>query len=375
VIRNITLHLQFLVFFFLLQKPDYQPIMTEPSNQIEPVAALAAQVQQLATMVFALQERIAQQPEQERIIEMQPEPPNSEELASAPTPEPSTPQPANIQNGSDSRLSTKHPDPETYFGDKEKLEPFIAQLGLKLIVNHDRYPTEPQRVAYAISRLGGNALIQVTPFINGRTLDRLPTLETIIEILRRAFGVSDRHAEAVRRLRSLRQKNREFIVYYAEFERCMADCDYSDQAKVDWLLAGLNQELLNALSNQSRIPTDFAELVELLTRIDSAQRYLTGIKAANQPLRTPISDRVPRSQPASTTTSAPAAPVISAGGDPMDLDATRQRERERRRLLALCFYCGEPGHKAHDCPRKKAPGPRLRVHMQEQAPPELMPKN
>jgi hypothetical protein len=72
----------------------------------------------------------------------------------------------------------------------------------------------------------------------------------IVSILRRAYGVADRHAEAVRKLRGLKQKNREFTAYYAEFERYMADCDYSDQGKIDWLLFGLNRELLNALSTQ-----------------------------------------------------------------------------------------------------------------------------
>src|ERR1700735_3915915 len=78
----------------------------------------------------------------------------------------------------------------------------------------------------------------------------LPSRSFTFEILRRAYGVSDRHAESVRKLRNLKQKNREFIAYYAEFERYMVDCDYSDQAKIDCLLFGLNQELLNALSTQ-----------------------------------------------------------------------------------------------------------------------------
>lgn len=63
------------------------------------------------------------------------------------------------------RLSTKPPNPSIYYGDKNKLEPFIAQLRLKITVNSDHYPTEPaaERIAYAVSR---DALAQVAPYIS-----------------------------------------------------------------------------------------------------------------------------------------------------------------------------------------------------------------
>jgi Retrotransposon gag protein len=304
----------------------------------DPIAALTAQMQTLMTVVLDLQQRLEPQVTQAA-------------AASAGGPTEPTPPP-------DHGLSAKQPDPEIYYGDKEKLEPFIALVTLKLTVNRDRYPTEPERVAYAISRLGGDALGQIVPFIaNGTDLDRLPTLDFIFEILRRAYGVSDRHAESVRKLRNLKQKNREFIAYYAEFERYMADCDYSDQAKVDCLLFGLNQELLNALSTQPAIPRNFPELVQLLINIDSAQRYLGEIRSANQPWRTQPAPRPTQPTPPAYIPRAASTPA----GDPMDLDAARQTERERRRILGLCFYCGESNHAARSCPRKRARGPRLQV--------------
>ena len=314
--------------------------MTNEDVQMDPMAALAAQMQTLMTVVLDLQQRLEPQ--------AVPAPP-AEGSTNAPRATP----PLDHEH----RLSAKQPDPDIYYGDKEKLEPWIAQVRLKLTVNRDRYPTEPERAAYAISRLGGDALAQVVPFIGeGTDLDDLPTLDFIVSILRRAYGVADRHAEAVRRLRRLKQKNREFIAYYAEFERYMADCDYSDQGKTDCLLFGLNRELLNALSMQPNIPNNFMELVQLLTNIDSAQRYLGEIRATSQPWRVQSPLPAPRT-PVAHVPRAANAPT----GDPMDLDAARQTERERRRTFGLCFYCGESNHTARYCPRKRAQGPRVQV--------------
>jgi hypothetical protein len=135
--------------------------MTDQDVQMDPMTALTAQMQTLMTVVLSLQQRLA-------------------ESSSEPTPPPPP-----VQH---EQLSAKQPDPDIFYGDKEKLEPFIALVRLKLTVNRDRYPTEPERVAYAVSRLGGDALNQVAPFIGrGTDLDALPTLDFIIEILRRAY--------------------------------------------------------------------------------------------------------------------------------------------------------------------------------------------
>jgi hypothetical protein len=190
-----------------------------------------------------------------------------------------------LVEGLGTRLSTKYPNPEMFTGEKDKLDFFLAQLKLKLLVNRDRYPNEPDRVAYTISRLGGNALKQVTPFIsagNLESLESLATLGTVIEILQRAYGIVDRHAEAIRKLRNLKQRNREFVVYYSEFERYMADYEYNDQEKVDYLLEGLSDELLSALKNQPTVPCDYQELVALLARIDASYRRFLRLQAVNQ---------------------------------------------------------------------------------------------
>ena len=61
----------------------------------------------------------------------------------------------------------------------------MAQLRrLKITVNSDHYPTEPERVTYAVSHLRGDALVQVAAYIEKTDLHQPPTLDFIVEIFR-----------------------------------------------------------------------------------------------------------------------------------------------------------------------------------------------
>jgi len=58
----------------------------------------------------------------------------------------------------------KLPDPELYAGERgDKLHQFIFALETKLRVNVDRYSITDARLAYAFTRLTGNASAQILP--------------------------------------------------------------------------------------------------------------------------------------------------------------------------------------------------------------------
>ena len=59
--------------------------------------------------------------------------------------------------------STKIPDPKKFGGNRSDLDRFLTQLRLKLQTNSDHFATKDSRLGYAISRLDGDALKQVTP--------------------------------------------------------------------------------------------------------------------------------------------------------------------------------------------------------------------
>ncbi|KAI0992067.1 hypothetical protein K3495_g16119, partial [Podosphaera aphanis] len=90
-----------------------------------------------------------------------------------------------------------------------------------------------------------------------------------------------------------------------------------------------------------------------LQDIDNRQRAFSDALTKNRPSRflPPLtSDSYAADSPLTTT----------QGGDAMDLSATNfhgplsVEEKDRRRRLGLCYYCGKGKHRAQDCSVKKA---------------------
>jgi hypothetical protein len=62
-------------------------------------------------------------------------------------------------------------------------------------------------------------------------------------MLELAFGDQDKAATAKRELLRLKQRDREFCQYYAEFQRYVADVKWNAEAQMDALRNGLSNEL------------------------------------------------------------------------------------------------------------------------------------
>ena len=59
--------------------------------------------------------------------------------------------------------SEKLPDPPVFTGKRRELRSFLSRLRNKLTSNADRYPTEANRLYYALSRLGGEVANLIEP--------------------------------------------------------------------------------------------------------------------------------------------------------------------------------------------------------------------
>ena len=258
----------------------------------------------------------------------------------------------------------KVPDAPMFNGSRAKFRGFAAQLRLKLFSDPRRYPTPALRTAYAFNRLEDRALEQILPYVSEAGI-ALDDVEDLIRVLQNAFADPDAAATARERLQSLKQGNKEFSSYFAEFQMLIAELDWDQNAKMDALREGLSIELHDRMIGLPP-PADFTALAALCQQLDSQIR---AVEARRK--RRPAGSSAPRAnqvapptQPrTSAGTFAAAAPAVAAvantdhfGPAPMDLSANRRKispeERASRLREGRCLYCGGLGHMARDCPNK-----------------------
>ncbi|KZZ87382.1 Retrotransposon gag protein [Ascosphaera apis ARSEF 7405] len=292
--------------------------------------------------------------------------------SSAPSPAPA-PVSASGPSSSPDKV-VKIPDPAVFSGSRDDLSRWTAQVKVKLSVNASHFPNEESRIGYLFSRLSGAAAQQLLPFFaSGSGSSSLSSVAEFFQVLENAFGDPDRKTTAQNKLESLYQRNKEFAVHYAEFQRTAADCCYDDEALKSRLRRSLSHELQYALAMvpESEI-SSYTSLVYRCQQLDNNLRAVTNntrshtSAARPRPSSGPVvsspviaprytpSPVVPRPAPAPAPRAAPAVPRH----DPMEIDASGPRgplteaERQRRRSGNLCLYCGQSGHFRVNCPSR-----------------------
>ena len=265
-------------------------------------------------------------------------------------------------------LSKKLPDPELFDGDKQKLQSWTYSLRVKLAGNADRYPSKSSKIQYSVSRLTGKALDQVKSRIKkDGTLD-FATANDLITYLEVAFGDPDKKGTFQRKLQKLRQTNRAFSDYLADFRRIADRTGYDEEAKRAALLVGLSTEILQALVVLD-LPDSLEAVIAKIRKIDNNLRARNSYMPRNLASYTNSSQALswPKSTHSASSPSdvffhlsgaTPATKPALPGGDPMDLGIGRAcgplTPAERLRQINnnfSCMYCGFANHYTGDCPK------------------------
>jgi hypothetical protein len=96
----------------------------------------------------------------------------------------------------------------------------------------------------------------------------LEDLPALIQLLESAFGDPDRVATAERKMREIKQKNREFSQYYAEFQVIAADLDWNPSTLRNALRMGLSEEMKDSFT-YSDMPEELPAFVTVCQKRDN----------------------------------------------------------------------------------------------------------
>lgn len=257
-----------------------------------------------------------------------------------------------IQHGL-GRLLQKPPE---YDGkDRKECHTYISHLKHFIAGNYQLFPDGRSKVTFAVSFLRGRAFSWFDPYLSKPAEPINADFDLFCQELIKNLGDPDRHRTLTRELLNLKQTG-SAAAYTAQFYQVSAFLEWNDQALSDQYYTGLKSEVKDALAYSNENPATLKLLSDLAIRLDNRLFDRKADKASVPSARS--STATPR------VITSPAPRVDT----PMDIDGIYTRkfkpltddEKKRRRDLNLCMYCGAPGHKAGECPKKSSPA-RIRA--------------
>jgi hypothetical protein len=276
-------------------------------------------------------------------------------------------------------------EPDRFDGtDRNKLRSFFVQCEVNFKTRARAFPTEADKVLFAVSYLRGAALDWFEPDIlrahrPGREPRWMNDWTRFVGELERNFGPRDPVGEAEEQLFNLTMKDGHSIgKYIIEFNRSAGRVNnYGEGALSALFYRGLPDRIKDEITRFGK-PSSLYDLRDLAEEID--KRYWDR-KAQTDRRNKPASDAHDKGAqkpfPAKTQRS-PAAPSAAANGKPKDKrydskpksdlaaklgkdGKLTKEERQRRFDNNLCMFCGKPGHVAKDCYKAGANSSKARA--------------
>ena len=233
--------------------------------------------------------------------------------------------------------------PERFNGDSSKYDIFMNQCQLQFLCRPTAFPDDSAKVAFILSYLIGNAAQWSIPLVEGDD-PILYSFPRFKEALRKMFAKHSYMQAIDNELLGLRQGNKDLVSYLSSFKRLVTETKWPEDKRSSLFYRGLNDELKDALTQIVDPPEDWEELIDLVVKIDHRLGERKGEK-----FRTikPLFLKTEKKNPELKT---------SDESEPMQIGGIRppltKEEKDKRRRLNLCLYCGRSGHFAKECPVK-----------------------
>lgn len=268
-------------------------------------------------------------------------------LSSLPEPVPAIPA---RSSSADSSLR----QPNQFDGTRSKFRTFMYQLELFFNSRPEEFDFLQNRISTFGSLLTDSALHWYLP--HAERLASLPSWPAFKEQVQFIFDEPNRAKNAEAKLTRLTQTG-SVTAYVGEFSALAIESKWSDNALCYHFQQGLNPEVLDRLLYYE-IPSTLAGLYTAAINCEAQLNQIQAVRRrrASKPPKTlpprftETTNRPQLSQPRFAVN-----PV--SGDDAMQVDSIRRgplqpQERERRRQLNLCLYCGGPDHMIRNCPSR-----------------------
>jgi hypothetical protein len=295
--------------------------------------------------------------------------------------------------------SAKVAPPDPFSGERHKIYLYLSKCQHNFLSQPELFTTEAKKVLFASGYLDGAAYNWFQPLLDqyasvvaeGRLEDIPIQFQSFGEYTRSledTFGDPDLVRSKERELRNLIQTT-SVASYTADFNRIKGFVKWNDDAFTSQFYKGLKSAVKDGLVYENPAPITLSDLVSASLRIDSRQfeRYLE--RKSEQSITTPQTTKQsaeppfprshngpPRSYPNGATSTTPRTSTLQTpgvdGSTPMELDFNQpfrsrprgpltETEKQQRKDLNLCNYCGSPSHHIQACsicpPRPQQPRP------------------
>lgn len=273
------------------------------------------------------------------------------------------------------------PDPDKFNGSPSEIRPFLRALMNKINGTPALFPNEETKIRYAYGCLSNSARDRMDLEFRFLADPTLPvTMRTVQDFMAKMtlyFDDPARAYKADQKLGSIRQANRPFHAFLAEFEETLnesSSASFPREAFVPWINVAISDELRQAMATLDP-PSDYIGFVALCQKIDA--KLAAGRRSiAPRKITSPASWAAPWRPKPQPTTIPPPEPTTSQGGNRMDLDLLSQekengrltpRAKEARRALGRCLRCNQSGHFVSTCPTLQQHQIRLAALLSQEA--------
>ena len=136
--------------------------------------------------------------------------------------------------------------PDKFSRDRKTYRTLTVQLQTTLAGHARKFRDDQHKMMNITSLLEGNTHRMIHPYITSDRID-FNTIKELWDVLHCAYDNPDRRGTAERELAALKQGNREFSVYFADFQRIMAELQWDPSPKKAALRQGMAGSLKDLL--------------------------------------------------------------------------------------------------------------------------------